>query len=93
LELRGYARGAPRRASQPPAGRRSWRFLAAGVALIALAVAARLAGVGEFDAYPTVAVEAGGATLALAASIPVLAALPFVRMPRIGIEPRAVARA
>jgi energy-coupling factor transport system permease protein len=77
LELRGYARGAPRRAARAPASRHSWRFAAAGVAVIAVAVAGLIAGIGEFDAYPTLAVDAGAVTLALAVSLPVLAGLPY----------------
>lgn len=77
LELRGYARGAPRRASSPPAGRHSRSFLVAGLALVAYALAARIAGVGEFDAYPVVTLDADLPTLALAVAIPALAATPF----------------
>ena len=78
LELRGYARGAPRGRSLRPASRRSWRFAAAGAALLALGVLARLAGAGEFDPYPASAIAADAGTLALSAAIPALAALPFV---------------
>ena len=77
LELRGYARGAPRRAESPPTGRRSWRFGAAGVAMAALAVGAKAAGVGEFDPYPVVTFDADAPTVALALALPALAALPF----------------
>lgn len=80
LELRGYAHGAPRAASQRPAGRRSKRFAAAGMAIIALAIAGRVAALGEMDPYPLISVDADGATLALAAAIPALAALPFLRV-------------
>jgi len=78
LELRGYAHGPPGSARGGPRTRYAGRFLAAGVAIAALAVAARIAGVGAYDSYPTVELDAGAATLALAAAIPVLAALPFV---------------
>jgi energy-coupling factor transport system permease protein len=79
LELRGYARGLPRaaRGTDPRRSRHGWRFAAAGVAIIALAVAARLAGLGEFDAYPSLEVDADPATLALAAALPLCAWLPF----------------
>lgn len=83
LELRGYARGAPRAASQQPAGRGSRRFALAGFAIAAVAVAGRVAGVGEMDPYPVVALDTDAATLALAAAIPVLAALPFVHPTRL----------
>jgi energy-coupling factor transport system permease protein len=82
LELRGYARGAPRRASAPRRSRHSWRFAAAGAAIAALGLGARIAGVGGFDAYPTVAVDSAPATLALAATLPALAALPYLGISR-----------
>jgi energy-coupling factor transport system permease protein len=77
LELRGYARGAPRRASSPRPGRNSRSFLVAGLALVACALVARIAGVGEFDPYPLLTLDADLPTLAFAAAIPALAAAPF----------------
>jgi hypothetical protein len=84
LELRGYAHGAPRRADARPVGRHSARFAVAGGCLIALTVAARLAGVGEMDSYPAVAIDADTATLAFALAIPLLAALPFASAAGVG---------
>jgi energy-coupling factor transport system permease protein len=78
LELRGYGRGLPRRASARRASRHSWRFAAAGLAIAALGVGARIAGAGGFEAYPVVALQADAPTLALAAALPLLAAAPFV---------------
>ena len=80
LELRGYARGLPRshRSTDPRRSRYGWRFTAAGVAIAALAIAARIAGVGGFDPYPAISIDAGAATLALAAALPVCAWLPFI---------------
>jgi energy-coupling factor transport system permease protein len=78
LELRGYGRGLPRRASPRRASRHSWRFAAAGLAIAALGVGARIAGAGGFEAYPVVALQADAPTLALAAALPLLAAAPFV---------------
>jgi energy-coupling factor transport system permease protein len=79
LELRGYARGLPRaaRGTDPRRSRHAWRFTAAGVAIVALAVAARLAGLGEFDAYPSLDLDVDPATLAFAAALPLCAWLPF----------------
>lgn len=77
LELRGYANGPPRRAASPPAGRHSRSFLITGLALIGCAIAARIAGVGEFDPYPVVSLDADLPTVALALAIPALAAAPF----------------
>jgi energy-coupling factor transport system permease protein len=80
LELRGYARGLPRshRSTDPRRSRYGRRFTAAGVTIAALAIAARIAGVGGFDPYPAISIDAGAATLALAAALPVCAWLPFV---------------
>jgi energy-coupling factor transport system permease protein len=77
LELRGYARGAPRAAGSSRRSRHSWRFLAAGLAVVALSAAARVAGVGGFDPYPLVSIDADAMTWALALCLPVLAAVPF----------------
>lgn len=93
LELRGYGHGAPRAASRRPVGRGSARFAVAGGALIALAVAGRLAGVGEMDPYPTVSLDVDRATLGLTLAIPVLAGLPFVRPGRLAQPARSLARA
>ena len=78
LELRGYARGAPRDAGPRPTSRHSWRFAAAGAAIVAVVLVARLGGIGDFDAYPTISIAASGWTLALATALPLLAAVPFL---------------
>jgi energy-coupling factor transport system permease protein len=88
LELRGYARTAPRRASARRSSRHSWRFAAAGVTTLALALAARIAGVGSFEAYPAVAIDADPATWALAAALPLCATAPYLGLP----QPRASER-
>jgi energy-coupling factor transport system permease protein len=82
LELRGYARGVPRRSSRRRSSRHSWRFAAAGVTIAAVAIAVRLAGAGGFEPYPTVSITTEGATLALAAALPLLAAAPYIGIPR-----------
>ena len=83
VELRGYARGVPRPARPARrSSRHSWRFAAAGAAIVALGVAARIAGVGSFEAYPTIALDADPATLALAAALPLLAAAPYAGLDR-----------
>jgi energy-coupling factor transport system permease protein len=79
LELRGYARGAPRSPGSERPSRHSVPFAACGLAVAVGAIAARAAGVGGFEAYPTVSLDSDSATLALAAALPLLAALPFVR--------------
>jgi energy-coupling factor transport system permease protein len=77
LELRGYAHGAPRSARTVRRSRYSWRFLTTGLVVIALAVVTRATGIGGFDPYPLVSIDADAATLALALALPTLAALPF----------------
>jgi energy-coupling factor transport system permease protein len=77
LELRGYAL-ATRSPREPIArSRHDRRFLAAGLAIAATAVAARIAGVGGFDPYPVVTADLDAATVALAAALPLFALYPF----------------
>jgi len=82
LELRGYARGVPRRASRRRGSRHGWRFALAGAAIAAIGIGARLAGVGGFEAYPVAELDADAATLALAAALPALAAAPYIGLGR-----------
>ncbi len=82
LELRGYARGVPRRGSDARRSRHSWRFAAAGAAIAALGISCAVAGVGGFAAYPLIEIDADPATLALAAALPLLAAAPFAGLDR-----------
>jgi len=93
LELRGYAAGPPRRAAQPPPGRRSWRFAAAGVAIAGVGAVALATGAAAFEAYPTIDLEASGATAAAALALPVLAALPFAGLEWLRPPRRRVAHA
>lgn len=87
LELRGYARGVPRRGARHRSSRHSRRFMAAGLAVLAAGIAVRLAGAGEFDPYPTIEIDAGLATFALAVALPLIAALPYA-----GLRQRAGGR-
>lgn len=77
LELRGYGLGirAPRPRHRPEPGEGA--LLAVGVASGALLISASLAGVGSFEAYPTIELATGAPTLALAAALPCLALAPF----------------
>jgi len=77
LELRGYAHGPPASARGARRSRHDGPFLATGVAIAGVGLAARAAGLGEFDPYPSLSVDAGWPTLALAACVPLAAALPF----------------
>jgi energy-coupling factor transport system permease protein len=86
LEVRGYgARAAAHRGGGRPWSRHDVAFAAAATALVALAVAARAAGVATFAAYPTLHAPAGAAEVALAVAVVVVALLPFAD--RRGIEP------
>jgi hypothetical protein len=79
LELRGHSlggRAGVRRDPAPP----SPRLLIAAVGIAAVALAPALGG-GEFAAYPAVSMDTGAATLASCALLPLLALLPFARIP------------
>jgi energy-coupling factor transport system permease protein len=80
LELRGYARGLPRspRSTDPRRSRYGWRFVAAGAAIAGLAIVGRIVGLGGFDPYPAISIDADAPTLALAVALPLCAWLPFV---------------
>jgi energy-coupling factor transport system permease protein len=79
LELRGYARGAPRSPGRERPSRHNLPFAACGLVVAGGAIAARIAGVGGFEAYPTISLDTDPATLALAAALPLLASIPFIR--------------
>jgi energy-coupling factor transport system permease protein len=82
--VRGYgAHTAVRRAAEPWS-RHDLAFTAAAVAIAALTIGARVAGVSAFAAYPSLSAPVGAAELALAAAVVVVALLPFAD--RRGIE-------
>jgi energy-coupling factor transport system permease protein len=87
LEVRGYAL-----AGRPVAERRTWsrhdvRVGLAALAIATVALSAKLAGAGAVDCYPTVDVDTGSLTLALAVALPLLALSPFVgRSARLGVR-------
>ena len=67
LELRGYARGAPRRAGARRRSRHDAALLRLGARDRRLAIAGVAAGVCDYRSYPSISLDAGPATLALAA--------------------------
>jgi energy-coupling factor transport system permease protein len=78
LELRGYALPAGR---VHTTGRRSplaRAFLAAGAAIAAGALAGRIAGIGTFDAFPSLSLELGLLDVLLVAALLVAASAPLV---------------
>ena len=84
LEVRGYGARAAGRLPAAPWSRHDVAFLAAAVALAALAAGARIAGIAPFHAYPTLAAPLGRDVGALAVAIAAVALLPFAD--RRGIE-------
>jgi energy-coupling factor transport system permease protein len=97
LELRGYSLVAPRPprrrlaegfwVPQAPkvfsrSSRYDRRFYLAGVLVLAAAVAAKALGADDFDAYPTVQLGIGPATVALSALLVLSGLAPFRRQPK-----------
>jgi energy-coupling factor transport system permease protein len=76
LELRGHSLQV-RPQLRRERSRDDGPLIAAGTAILAVAVAARVAGAGSFQTYPRIAMAGGATTLALCASLLVLAAIPF----------------
>jgi energy-coupling factor transport system permease protein len=77
LELRGYARGAPRRVDAGPRSRHDVALLLTAAAIAGASVAGAIAGAGGYRSYPSIVLDTGLGTLALAAALPLLAAVPF----------------
>ena len=77
LELRGYAGDAPRNSARPARAPGDAAFALSGLGVLALVVAARIAGVVTYESYPVIAIDAGAATLALAAAVPLAALVPL----------------
>jgi energy-coupling factor transport system permease protein len=97
LELRGYSLEPPR-ASEGKRG--SWapkpfnrgsrfdrRFYVAGAVVLAAAVAGKAAGADEFEAYPSIAIGTGPATLALCGLLVLAGLAPRRRRPRRRVAP------
>lgn len=78
LEVRGYANARRPARVATPWSRHDVRVALAALAIATLAVAARISGVGAFEAYPSVSAPAGPAEAALAAALPLLALAPLV---------------
>jgi hypothetical protein len=69
-----------------PWSRHDLRLAAAGAGIVLVAVAGRMAGVAEVEAYPRLSLELGAPELALAAAIVLLSAAPFLgRRARLGV--------
>jgi energy-coupling factor transport system permease protein len=77
LELRGFGHGVPRSAATLRRSRHDVALLATALAISALAVGARVAGLADFHAYPSLELDARAGTLAVSLALPLLAGLPF----------------
>jgi energy-coupling factor transport system permease protein len=85
LEVRGYATAGGSRAAGRPWSRHDAWFIASAAAVVALVVGAKLAGVGGFEAFPSLDAPLGAGEGALAAALVLVALLPFAD--RRGIAP------
>lgn len=85
LEVRGFATARRARRAPRPWSRHDIAFASSAIAILALALVGRLAGVASFEAYPSVHMSIGGGTLALGAGLVLAALLPFGD--RRGIDP------
>jgi energy-coupling factor transport system permease protein len=85
LEVRGYATAGPSRAAGRPWSRHDAWFLASAGALVALTVGAKLGGVADFEAFPSLVVPLGAAEAGLCAALVAAALLPFAD--RRGVSP------
>jgi energy-coupling factor transport system permease protein len=84
LEVRGYGAAGAARPAAAPWSRHDLGFGAAAVAVLAMSVGARIAGVAEFDAYPLLSASVGPAEVGLAVGLAAIALAPF--LDRRGIE-------
>jgi energy-coupling factor transport system permease protein len=76
LELRGHSLGIPIRRRRER-GEPARALLLAALLIVAAAAAALATGAGGFDDYPDISIEVDWPTIAFAAALPLLAALPF----------------
>jgi energy-coupling factor transport system permease protein len=84
LELRGYGAGAPRSVGSRRRPRHWARFASTAAIVLVATAAALLAGAGASESYPVMGIDADAGTLALAALLPLAAALPFIGLVRVG---------
>jgi len=82
LELRGYSLNAPRARSRHSHSRYDRRFYAVAAAVLLAAIAGKLLGADDFQAYPTVAIGFGPATLAVAAVVTASGLAPLRHGPK-----------
>jgi len=86
LELRGYSLDAPCARSRRDRSRYDRRFYLVAAIVLVTAVAGKLAGADDFQAYPTVEIGFGPATLAVAAVVTLSGLAPLRRGPKRQIQ-------
>jgi energy-coupling factor transport system permease protein len=79
LELRGYSLDAPRARNRRSRSRYDRRFYIVATVVLLTAIAGKLLGADDFQAYPTVAIGFGPATLAVAAVVTLSGLAPLRR--------------
>ncbi|HET9592759.1 MAG TPA: energy-coupling factor transporter transmembrane component T, partial [Solirubrobacterales bacterium] len=79
LELRGYSLEAPRACNRRSRSRYDRRFYAVAAVVLVTAIAGKLAGADDFQAYPTVEIGFDPATLAVAAVVALSGLAPLRR--------------
>lgn len=79
LELRGYSLDAPRARNHRSRSRYDRRFYAVATVVLAAAIVGKILGADDFQAYPTVAIGFGPATLAVAAVVALSGLAPLRR--------------
>jgi energy-coupling factor transport system permease protein len=79
LELRGYSLDAPRARNRRSRSRYDRRFYAVATVVLLAAIAGKLLGADDFQAYPTVAIGFGPATLAVAVVVTLSGLAPLRR--------------
>jgi energy-coupling factor transport system permease protein len=82
LEVRGYGGAHQRARGRPHLHREAWsrhdlEFMGSALVVLAIALAARIAGWGAFNAYPLLRAPAGARTLEVAALLVLAALAPF----------------
>jgi energy-coupling factor transport system permease protein len=79
LELRGYSLDSPRARNRKSRSRYDRRFYAVAVVVLVTAIAGKLLGADDFQAYPTVSIGIGPATLAVTAVVALSGLAPLKR--------------
>lgn len=82
LELRGYSLGAPRARNRRTRSRYDRRFYGVAALVLITAVAGKLLGADDFQAYPTVTIGVSPATLVVAAIVTLSGLAPLRRGPK-----------